>query len=304
MRALLLACVLALPAAAALVLPARPDHGRVLDAAGILTPGGKSQLQAISDDLEKKTGSELAVAVVKTLDGTDAADYANRLFRAWGVGKKGQDNGVLILLCPSERKARIEAGYGVEGVLPDALAGRILKDEVHPLFHDGHFEEGLLLGARRVSEILVAGAPASAVKGGTRPKSQGDMPLAVAVPFFSLFVLIGGGIMGAGIAAGGAQILFALIFGLMFSAIPMVMAWLALGGLGLGFGVIAAVWLAAFLYGLRHPLKPSTGGGGGSDGWSSGSSGSSSSSSSDSGSSGGSDFGGGSSGGGGASDSF
>src|SRR5206468_7318521 len=118
-------------------LPARPGSGRILDEPGVLSPAGRERVRALSEDLERRTGAQLAVAVVFSLQGLDPADYANRLFRSWGIGRRGFDDGVLLLVCPDERKSRIETGYGVEHKLTDAQSGRILKDELRPYFQAG-----------------------------------------------------------------------------------------------------------------------------------------------------------------------
>ena len=306
MQALFLAVLFAAALPASAALPDRPASGRVLDQTGSISEAGRARIQGVSDELESRTGAELAVAVVKTLDGMDPADYANRLFKAWGVGKKGRDNGVLILVSPADRKSRIEVGYGLEAKLPDIVAGRLLKDELRPYFQEGRFEDGVLFGARRVEEI-VSGSPASG-EPPPRPRphrsaSSGDAPWFL-IPFLAIFVVLGASAVGAALGVRNASSIFLLIWGGMFGGIPMFMAYAALAGGGFGF--LALLWAAAavagFRYGSKHPEAFKNSGRGGSGGWSS--------SSGDygggwsGGSGGGSDFGGGSSGGGGASDSW
>jgi uncharacterized protein len=100
--------------------------GFVNDYAGVLTSSEAQRLESISDALKKKSGAELAVAVVKTVEPLDPKSYAVDLFEKWGIGEKGKDNGVLLLLAMKERRVEIEVGYGLEGALTDAHSGRIL----------------------------------------------------------------------------------------------------------------------------------------------------------------------------------
>ena len=90
-------------------------------------------------DVEQQTTAEIAVVTVPSLDGMTVEEYASRLFKAWGIGKKGRDNGVLVLVAPTEHKMRIEVGYGLEAVLPDGLAGQIVRTECLPRFKEGDY---------------------------------------------------------------------------------------------------------------------------------------------------------------------
>ena len=129
-------------------------NGRVNDFAGVLDQSTRAALQGIISDTEQKTASEIAVVTVPSLDGMTVEDYAVGLFKAWGIGKKGSDNGVLILVCPAERKMRIEVGYGLEGVLPDGLSGEVIRQQFTPAFKDGNYSRGILEGVGRISEIV------------------------------------------------------------------------------------------------------------------------------------------------------
>ena len=117
------ALAVARPAAAQPSLPS--PTGRVNDFASVLDDSSERQLDALLARLEEETTAEVAVATVSSLDGITVDEYANRLFNAWGVGQRGKDNGVLVLVATSAREMRIEVGYGLEGVLPDGLSGQI-----------------------------------------------------------------------------------------------------------------------------------------------------------------------------------
>jgi uncharacterized protein len=138
----------------AFAAPLPQPVGFINDFAGILTPETSSQLTNIATSLEKATDIELAVATIKSLDGDPIEDYAVRLFQAWGIGKKGQDNGVLVLVAPIDRSVRIEVGYGLEPLMNDALAGRIIRDTMIPHFKAGDFGLGILNGVVELTSTI------------------------------------------------------------------------------------------------------------------------------------------------------
>jgi uncharacterized protein len=96
------------------------------------------------------------VVTVPSLDGMTIEEYANRLFAAWRIGKKAHNNGVLFLVAPADRKVRIEVGYGLEPVLPDGLAGEIIRANVLPRFKEGDYTRGIRDGLTRVATIVRA----------------------------------------------------------------------------------------------------------------------------------------------------
>jgi uncharacterized protein len=117
--------------------------GRVTDAAHILTPESRAALDAKLKALEDKSSIQLVVATVASLQGGDVESYANGLFRAWKLGDAKKNNGVLFLIAPGDRKMRIEVGYGLEGVLTDAVSKVILTLAVAPRFKAGDFAGGV-----------------------------------------------------------------------------------------------------------------------------------------------------------------
>jgi uncharacterized protein len=133
------------------VLTSLEVHGRVTDLAGVFAPEERAALENWLLAVDARTGAEIAVVAVRTLDGGEVDDFAVRLFEKWGIGKKGKDNGVLILAAIDDRRARIEVGYGLEAVLPDAAAGRILDEAAVPLFREGRHGEGLSRAAQAVA---------------------------------------------------------------------------------------------------------------------------------------------------------
>lgn len=289
-----------------------PDPaGRISDFANILDEATRSGLDQLIERTEAHTTAEIAVVTVPSLQGLTVEDYAERLFRRWGIGQEKVDNGVLVLVAPNEREVRIEVGYGLEGVLPDGLAGEIIRTNVIPHFRDTDYAAGIDEGVRRVADIIERNHVLTPEeRQAFEAAAEGRPPIWLMVPFFGLFIGIGGFMAGVGV---GSKTGFPLLFGSLFGGIPFLMSlvpffnapfW-ALGPL--------AVIMAVFGYrtGRRPPgwvreMRSRPGSKGGSSGWvmggNSSGSGSGSSWSGGSGSSGGgSSFGGGSSGGGGAS---
>src|SRR5438270_409591 len=129
----------------------------VNDFAGILKPAERDALEARCKDLREKTGAQLAVVTLKSLEGGQIDDFAVKLFKKWGIGQK---DGILLLVSIGDRKARIEVGYGLEPILPDALAGRILNEQLFPAFRQQRYAEGLTAAVNRVIEIVERNEPA------------------------------------------------------------------------------------------------------------------------------------------------
>ena len=130
------------------------SRGYVSDFANILGDHDREEINKICEDLEKITGAEMAVVVLPSTAPLDVKTYAVKLFEKWGVGKRRQDNGLLILLSLTDRRVEVEVGYGLEGVLPDAKVGEIIDREMIPLFAKGDFSSGLLNATRVYAEII------------------------------------------------------------------------------------------------------------------------------------------------------
>lgn len=113
--------------------------GAINDFAGVISGEDKRPMESLAAEVLEKTGTAVVVATVETIGDSDPADYANRLYQAWGIGRKGEDKGVLIFLALKERQIRIETGYGVEGIIPDGMAGEILDRYALPRFRTGDY---------------------------------------------------------------------------------------------------------------------------------------------------------------------
>ncbi len=135
-------------------LPRPTDY--VNDFAGVVDGRNASRMRGLFRQLREKTGAEIAVVTVAGTGGIAPAEFANELFAKWGIGQRGKDNGVLILLAVAERKVRIEPGYGLEGVLPDGLCGEIIKEVMLPHFAEGEYGKGLWLGSAAVAQRIAS----------------------------------------------------------------------------------------------------------------------------------------------------
>lgn len=150
----------ALTAGVAFAQDLPPPQGRLVnDFAGLLSPQAEAQLEARLIQLEKDTAAEVTVVTIVALGDESIESYAEALFQKWGIGKKGADNGVLFIMALEERKMRIEVGYGLEGVLTDGRAGRILDKEVVPHFREGKYETGIINGVAAIEDYVRKGSP-------------------------------------------------------------------------------------------------------------------------------------------------
>jgi uncharacterized protein len=149
---LLFAIIVTMPVALGTDIPYLT--GRVNDNAQILSDSTCKSLTKILKDHEVRTTNQIVILTISSLEGESIEDYANKVFNEWKLGKKEKDNGVLIVVVPGERKMRIEVGYGLEGLLPDLSAGRIIRNVMAPRFRDGDFNGGITEGTLAVVSTL------------------------------------------------------------------------------------------------------------------------------------------------------
>lgn len=124
-----------------------PLSGRVVDQANLLSPAQEVDLSSKSAALEAQTGRQFVVATVNSLEGRTIEDYGYRLGRHWQIGRKGEDDGVILLVAPNEKKVRIETGYGARVFLTDAVSSLIIRNAVLPRFREGDMAGGIMAGA-------------------------------------------------------------------------------------------------------------------------------------------------------------
>ncbi|MBM3243812.1 MAG: TPM domain-containing protein [Candidatus Omnitrophica bacterium] len=152
--------------------------GWVNDYAGVISPEYKERIESVISQLEQKTGAEIVVITVKSISPYDEKEYARMVFDKWKPGKKGKDNGILILLATSERLWRIETGYGIEGALPDGLCAEIGRKDMVPYFKSGEYGKGIYAGVSRIAGII-AGDAKLGMEGLASKSDKENVPLIV-----------------------------------------------------------------------------------------------------------------------------
>ena len=154
--ATLMVLLWAVVAAFALTFP--PLTGRIVDQANIIPAETRNAIEPKLVELEAKSGIQLVVATVTSLESQEIESYANELFRNWKLGEKTKNNGVLLLVAPNERRVRVEVGYGLEGTLTDALAKVIITNAIAPRFKAGDFGGGISRGVDDIITVLTTDA--------------------------------------------------------------------------------------------------------------------------------------------------
>jgi uncharacterized protein len=290
---------------AAAEVPVPPLAARVTDLTSTLTADQRGALEQKLAALESRKGSQVAVLLVPTVQPETVEQYAVRVFEQWKLGRKGVDDGVLLVVAKNDRKLRIEVGYGLEGAIPDAVAKRIIEEEIVPRFKQGDFHGGIAAGTDRIVRLAEGEAmpPPAPRRPAPSPYRAAEENAGLPIAFFGLiafaFVMqwVLRGLLGMGIAVLGSGVAVYFLSGPVLAVVAVILVLLA-----------SAVFMSILT--PRARWSPESGWSsvsgwpsGGS--WSSGSSSWSSSSSSGSFSdSGGFSGGGGSSGGGGASGSW
>jgi uncharacterized protein len=165
-----------------------PLRARVNDLAGLLPPERQAQLEARLARYEEETSHQIVLLTVPSLQGDPIEDFSIRVADAWKIGHKGLDNGIIIVFARDERTARIEVGRGLEGVVPDVVASRILRDRMIPLFRAGRVPDGFDAGI----DALMAAARGEEIPEARRPRPdahrEGEGPLGLIV----MWALLGG----------------------------------------------------------------------------------------------------------------
>lgn len=194
-RGLLVALALVLAPAAALAAPKFPPlTGRVVDNANLLSPQAEAKLTDELATLEAQTGHQLVVATLPSLQGYEIEDYGYQLLRTWGIGRKDEDDGIILLVAPKERKVRIEVGYGLEPVMTDAMSSLIIQRAILPAFKAGDFEKGIVAGTEAIVRQIglpPEAAKAAAQQAAAQQASQSGEGGGLAVPIiFVIFIVL------------------------------------------------------------------------------------------------------------------
>jgi uncharacterized protein len=185
----LLSFLTALPReAAAADLKFPPLSGRVVDEAGLLTPAERQSLTETLQAHEEATGNQVVVVTLRSLQDTPIEEYGYQLGRFWGIGQKGRDSGVLLIVAPTERKVRIEVGYGLEGALTDATSRLIIERIMTPAFRSGQFGPGIVAGVGAILKVISGEAEPLPDKRPAKSK-EAAIDLLPAILIFGAFIL-------------------------------------------------------------------------------------------------------------------
>lgn len=200
--------------------------GYVNDFAKALDPAGMARLEAYCAALETSTGVQMSIVTVDTLDDEPVEDVGNRLFREWGIGKKGKDNGILLLFAIKDHKNSVELGYGIEPIISDADAGSILRG-IRPILRQGNYSGALLAAAQEIGNRIAQaqGVAGVAPPGGQRPRTRSGgsssgvnwvalLPIGILALFWLIGRISGGGRGGRG-GGMGTGLLTGMILGNM-----------------------------------------------------------------------------------------
>ena len=148
--------------------------GYVNDFAGVLDASSSESIRNICQQIDQKAKAQIAIVTIHSLDGADIESYASGLYKAWGIGPKSSNRGVLILLAINDRKRRIEVGYGLEPILPDGKVGGFGR-EIVPLLQQGQYGPALLLLTQRIANVIAADAGVQ-LEGAAAPRPPPTIP--------------------------------------------------------------------------------------------------------------------------------
>jgi uncharacterized protein len=162
-------------------------QGYVSDFGHVLTLQSRAQLEAYCGRVEQVTGVQMAIVTIDSLDGQPVEDVANTLYRKWGIGKKGKDEGILLLIAIKDHRDRIEVGYGLEPILPDGFAGSVLR-QARPLLRQGAYGQAMFAAAEEMgSRIAQAKGVTLDTSLRVRRQARSNRP---AIPFIFIAIVV------------------------------------------------------------------------------------------------------------------
>lgn len=167
--------------------------GRVVDEANIIPDDVEASLTSKLAQIETESSDQLVVVTLNSLQGYEIEEYGYQLGRTWGIGQKTLNNGILLIVAPNERKVRIEVGYGLEGVMPDALASAVIQNEIIPKFRAGDMVGGIVAGVDGIDVVLKQTpeerAQRAAQAAQNAPQGEEGVPV-VFIIFLIIFIII------------------------------------------------------------------------------------------------------------------
>jgi uncharacterized protein len=223
-RRILLAVLALLAPASALDLNTLEPQGYLSDFANVVDAESKQNIELYCARLQKATGAQIAIVTINSVEGQPVEDVANDLFRRWGIGQKGEDNGLLFLLVVGEKRSRLEVGRGLEPYITDARAGTTLR-QMRPALREGRYGEAMQIAATSLGQVIadakgvqVDMGPARPMRRPTSPQPVGDgipWPMIIGGVFILLMLMGKGGGRGRHGGGGMGGLLPGLILGSM-----------------------------------------------------------------------------------------
>jgi len=202
-------------------LPEKPNPPKLVnDFAGVMQSGEVAVLEQKLVAFNDSNSTQIAVVTIKSIEGYDIADYAFKLGEKWGIGQKGKDNGILILVAPNDRKVFIATGYGAEEYVTDAMARRIIEQKFKPSFKNNNYYQGLEAGTNDIIDLLTGKFKAEPQQLKNKGKGSFLKIIIILVIIILLIKIFGGGKGGGGRTFNSAGPIF----------------WGGMGGFGRGFG--------------------------------------------------------------------
>jgi uncharacterized protein len=214
---------------------------RVTDLTSTLSVGERQALEAKLASFESASGAQVAVLIVPTTAPEPIEAYSIRVADAWKVGRKGRDDGVLFLVAKDDRRMRLEVGYGLEGMIPDAIARRIVSEDVAPKFRDGRYAAGIDAGVDRIVAIVEKGElPPPEKRASAQRGIAGFDWGTIAILALVVLPMIGGVLKAMFGKVGGATVGSVLAGGV---------AWIVVGSIAIAIGAAVIAWIAILLFG-------------------------------------------------------
>lgn len=246
---------------AALALDVPPYHGYVNDYAHMISPAVKARLERTLEAFDRSDSTQIAILTIDSLQGEPLDDFSIRTVDAWGIGQKGKDNGVLLLAVKNDHKLRIEVGRGLEGVLTDLAAGRIVDLIIAPRFKAGRFDEGFEAGVAAIIQTTRGEFHPDRL----RPRRGKEPPPLFTYLFFGALIVGFLGSVSRKLGVGAGALLLPLLFLLGGGPFGLLIL-LLLVPVGAFGGLLLPLILAAFLRGGGGGFYMGGGGFGGGGG--------------------------------------
>jgi uncharacterized protein len=250
------------------LVPIPPLAARVTDQTQSLAPAEVAALEAKLADWEARTSNQLVVLVVPTTQPEPIESYSLRVAEKWKIGRKGQDNGALLVVAKNDRKLRIEVGYGLEGVLTDVTSSRIIREDIAPAFREGRFAAGIGAGVDRIIAVVSEGKPLPP------PRPEGSQRATGGIDFGTLLMIL---FIGVPVVGSILRAIFGRLLGSTVGAgIVAAAAWLVAGSIAIAIvaGIVGFLVMIFFGTGIGVPGRgggfPMGGGWGGGGGISGG----------------------------------